>query len=332
MTICVYGAGSIGCYVGGRLAASGAAVDFVGRERIARQVAGNGLTLTDWRGTEMRAADARIQIAPDAVAGADLVLVAVKSGATAAAGEELAPRIEPGTVVVSLQNGLRNAEVLREKLPGAIVLAGMVGFNVVGRGEGRFHCSTAGELEVQRHRGLDRWSEAFARAGVPLNQRDDIGAVQAGKLLINLENAINALSSLPIKQELSQRAYRRCLALAQREALAAYDAVGLAPAKLTMLPPKWMPTLLGLPDGVFKRAAGRVLEIDPHARSSMWQDLEAGRPTEVDYLNGEVVGLARRHGLAAPVNARLVELVHDAERGGRRDWSGRELLADLAGR
>jgi 2-dehydropantoate 2-reductase len=72
-----------------------------------------------------------------------------------------------------------------------------------------------------------------------------------------------------------------------------------------------------------------VLAIDPVARSSMWEDLEAGRATEIDWINGEVVRLGREHGVPTPVNSTLVELIRQAEDGGRRDWSGRELLSVL---
>jgi 2-dehydropantoate 2-reductase len=93
--------------------------------------------------------------------------------------------------------------------------------------------------------------------------------------------------------------------------------------------PRRLTKVLTLPDVLFRPLAGRMLAIDPLARSSMWEDLQAGRPTEVDELNGEVVRLAQRLGRTAPVNARLVELVHAAESGGRRRWSGPELLAQL---
>ncbi len=329
MVICVYGAGSIGCYVGGRLAAAGSDVVFVGRERLAKQITGHGLTITDWRGAELHVPHPRYETTPDAVAEADLVLVTVKSAATGDAADALVARLKPDAVVVSFQNGLHNAEVLLERLGGRTVLTGMVAFNVVNRGDGAFHCATEGDLEVQRHPALAGYATEFERAGVPLVQRDDMAAVQAAKLLLNLNNAVNALSGLPLKEELSQRAYRRCLALAQREALEVFDAAGTTPARLTPLPPSWLPTLLGVPDFVFTRLAGQMLAIDPLARSSMWEDLEAGRTTEVDYLNGEVVALARKHGTRVPVNERLVALVKRAEAGGRRDWSGEELFADL---
>ncbi|MEO6030264.1 MAG: 2-dehydropantoate 2-reductase [Candidatus Binatia bacterium] len=329
--ICVYGAGSIGCYVGGRLAATGSMVTFVGRERLAADVRTHGLTLTDWEGAALTVApDAiRFTTTPAAAADADLVLVTVKSAGTADAGRELAAVLRPEALVVSFQNGLHNAEELRATLPGWTVLAGMVQFNVVNRGAGRFHHGSEGLLETERHPRLDALAPAFARAGLPLERHDHLEPVQWAKLVLNLNNPVNALSNLPLKTQLSTRAYRQCTALAQEEALGLLTAAGLTPAKLTPLPPGWIPWVLRLPDFFFTRLAGRMLAIDPQARSSMWEDLEAGRRSEVDYLNGEIVALAGRFGRTAPVNARLVSLMHDAEGGGRREWSGADLLATL---
>lgn len=329
--ICVFGAGSIGCYVGGRLAAGGARVGFIGRERLARETREHGLHLTDWQGADLRVPPSRVNFGSDTApaARADLVLVTVKSAATADAGATLAPLLKPGAVVISFQNGLHNTEALRERLPGRAVLTGIVEFNVVHRGGGAFHQGSEGGLEVEDHPALAPFLEAFAAAGLPLERHQDMVAVQWGKLLLNLNNAINALSGVPLKEELSQRAFRQCLALAQQEALTLLDAAGLRPAQLTPLPPHLLPRVLGVPDFMFRRAAAKMLAIDPLARSSMWEDLQAGRLTEVDWLNGEVVRFAARLGRAAPVNARLTALVHDAEKGGRRDWGGAELLKEL---
>ncbi len=330
--ISVYGAGSIGCYVGGRLIATGSTVTLIGRERLARELAEHGLHLTDWRGADLRVAPAAVSFAtsPAPAATADLVLVTVKSAATEEAGRELAPLLRPGTVVISFQNGLHNAEVLRRCLPEAVVLTGMVQFNVLQRGAGSFHEGSEGKLEVERHPALTPFLDAFARAGLPLELHDAMLGVQWAKLLLNLNNPVNALSNLPLKDELSQRAFRRCVALAQAEALALLAAAGIVPARLTPLPPAWIPRLLATPDFIFTRVASRMLAIDPTARSSMWEDLEHGRRTEVDFLNGEIVRLAERLGRSAPVNARLVALIRDAENGGRRKWSGDELHEELA--
>jgi 2-dehydropantoate 2-reductase len=278
---CVYGAGSIGCYVGGRLVAGGADVVLIGRERQAAEVAGHGLRLTDWQGTDLAVprGGVRFETSPKGADGAGLVLVCVKSAATAAAAAELAEVVPADAIVVSFQNGIGNTDVLR--------------------------------------------------AGLVLHQHDDMPPVQWAKLLLNLNNPVNALSGLPLKAELSQRGYRRCLALAQAETIRLLAAAGIKPARLTPLPPKLMPRLLGVPDALFARLARRMLAIDPHARTSMLDDLEACRLTEIDYINGDVVRLAESLGRSAPVNAKLVALVHQAESGGRRQWSADDLYAEL---
>jgi 2-dehydropantoate 2-reductase len=219
--------------------------------------------------------------------------------------------------------------VLRHALPGREVLAGMVPFNVAQTEDGRFHRGTEGSLMVEASPALAPWLPAFGAAGLPLVQRADFASVQWGKLLLNLNNAINALSGLPLKAQLSQRAYRRCLALLMDEALAALRAAGIEPAQVARVAPSRLPRLLRLPDWLYKRVASASLRMDPEARSSMWEDLQAGRRTEIDYLNGAVVSLAQSVGLDAVANRRIKDLVHAAERGERAAMTGADLLAAL---
>ncbi|QNE21240.1 2-dehydropantoate 2-reductase [Kribbella qitaiheensis] len=329
MRIAVYGAGGIGCYVGGRLAATGTPVTLIGRRRMGDELAEHGLHLTDYLGAELSVRDVPFETEPAAVADADLVLVTVKSAGTPTAADELAGALKPGAVVVSFQNGIRNGDILRERLPDQVVLSGMVPFNVLNRGGGAFHQGTSGGLDVQRHAALTPYVEGFATAGLPLTQHADILPVQWAKLLLNLNNPINALADVPLRDELSQRAFRRCLAAAQAETLALLTIEGIKPAQLMVIPPHRFPMLLRLPDFIYKRLASKTLAIDPLARTSMWEDLVAGRRTEIDYINGEVVRLAESLGREAPVNAKLVELIRAAEVGPRRAWSGPELLEEL---
>jgi 2-dehydropantoate 2-reductase len=320
--IAVFGAGAIGCWIGGRLAAGGAEVTLIGRPRVldelreglrVSELGGRGFSVTPKLATEARAA-----------LDADIVIVSVKSAGTRTAARELAG---VRGVVVSLQNGVRNASVLRETLPR--VIAGMVPFNVIRSGAGRYHRASAGTLMFDNVDAAAALSEACIAADLPFELRDDMPAVQWGKLVMNLNNAINALSGLPLAQELAERDFRRCFSAAQREALAVLAAAHVQAARLTMLPPGWIAHLLTIPDTLFKRFSGRIVAIDPQARSSMWDDLEAGRPTEVDYIQGEIVGLADKLGRDAPINRRLVHLVKQAEAGGRRDFTGNELLREL---
>ncbi|WKX71399.1 2-dehydropantoate 2-reductase [Streptomyces sp. XD-27] len=346
LKVAVLGAGSIGCHLGGSLAPY-ADVTLIGRRAAMDALDEHGLTLTGGGRPSLRLDPGAVRTArsPAAAAGADYVLVTVKSPATRDAARELAAHLTPGTVVVSFQNGLHNPRIISSVLgPGHTVLAGMVPYNVVratGAGPSDtppaatpvgYHQGSGGALMIEDRPEAAALVRALGRAGLRVQVCRDMPAVQRAKLLMNLNNAVNALSGLPLREELGQRAFRTCLALCQAEALAAFRAEGVRPGRVGALPAPLMPRLLRLPDPLFRRLAASPLAIDAHARSSMWEDLRRGRPTEIDTLQGEIVAMAARHGLPAPVNARLVTLVRQAEaaapeRG--RTWTGPELLADL---
>ncbi|MFD0412063.1 2-dehydropantoate 2-reductase [Kitasatospora sp. NPDC127116] len=331
LRIAVFGAGSIGCHLGGMLAPT-ADVTLIGRPAAMAAIDADGLTLTGPGEARREVRDLTAAADPEAAAGADYVLVTVKSADTATAARELAPHLGPNTVVVSFQNGLRNVDVLAAALPSHRVLAGMVPYNVVRTGTAAFHQGSGGSLMLAAEEGADALADAARAGGLLLELRPDMPAVQAAKLLMNLNNAVNALSGLPLREQVGQLAYRQCVARCQLEALAVFRAAGMAPAQLGPVPPEVMPQVLELPDAQFQELAGASLQIDATARSSMWEDLQRGRPTEIDSLQGEIVALAERHGLTAPANARLITLVHEAESaapGTAPGWTGPALLAEL---
>jgi len=307
----VMGAGTIGCYLGGSLAAAGVPVTLVGRPRTLDALAAQGLAVTDLDGRRAHVAAGQLRMAQQVPVGARpaIVLLCVKSGATAEAAAQLAHALPPGTVVVSMQNGISNAQAASEAGPGLVVLPGMVPYNVAELGPGAYHRGTAGRLVAQQHEALAPWLPVFEAAGVPLDLVADARPIQWGKLLLNLNNPVNALSGLPLRAELMERGYRRCFAALMEEALDVLARAGIAPAQVAALPPRKLLSILRLPSPIFRIVAARMLKIDAKARSSMADDLALGRRTEVDALSGEVVRLAQAHGMQAPRNARMVELL-----------------------
>jgi 2-dehydropantoate 2-reductase len=326
----VFGAGAIGCWLGGRLLVAGHDVVLLGRRGAG--LGAEGLKLTDYAGGGWQVPASRIVYTADPARLADreAVLVTVKSAATAEAGQSLARVLPEAAVVASFQNGVSNAPVLRAALPKHRVLAGMVPFNVLWKSEAHLHNGTSGPLELER--GGGQLVDALNASGFEVVQHDDLSRVAWSKLLVNLNNAVNALSGLPLREQLSIRTYRRAMALTLREGLRCMKAAGIAPVRIGRLIPQVAPAVLPLPNWVFLRVAAAMVKIDADARSSMWEDLERRRTTEVEFLNGEVVRLGERHGVQTPVNRKLVELVHAAEaRGaGSPRIGAEELLALLA--
>jgi 2-dehydropantoate 2-reductase len=191
----------------------------------------------------------------------------------------------------------------------------MVPFNVIALGEGRFHRATSGDIVIEQDDAGT--ADNLSVPGLTMRPTDNIDGVQWGKLLVNLNNALNALADLPLRRQLSQRPWRRLFADQMAEGLAAMRAEGIRPVSPTPIPAGWMPPLLRLPDTIFEAMLGRTMKIDPEARSSMWEDLQRGRRTEIDYLQGVITGIAERRGLDAPLSHRIVALIRKAEADGK---------------
>ena len=316
-SICVAGAGSIGCFVGGMLRAGGHRVSLLARPRIVDEVDQHGLRITSFEGLEHRLTSAEITLSGDPVilGDADIILVTVKSDDTAEVAQLIAQHAAKTATIVSLQNGTGNVAVLRNALPDHDVLAGMVPFNVVSMGEGHFHRATSGDILLEKDDS--ETAKKLSQPELGFRTVDDITGVQWGKLLVNLNNALVALSDLPLREHLSQRSWRVLFADQWREALQVIRAEGIDPVSTTPLPASFTPCILKLPDFLFQRIAPSMVKIDPKARSSMWEDLQRVRRTEIDHLQGLIVELAQRHGLSAPLSKRIVSLIRAAEQAGQ---------------
>ncbi|MFD2054118.1 2-dehydropantoate 2-reductase [Mesorhizobium calcicola] len=316
--IVIAGAGSIGCYAGGCLALAGRRVTLLVRPRIEAALRQRGLRVSDLQGRDRSIAPEALLVSADptvALPQADVILVTVKSGATQDMAALIQAHARPGAVVVSLQNGVDNADRLRAGLDGRTVLAGMVPFNVVQSPDGALplHVHRASDGKVMIEDGDAGLVSLLAVEGFAVEAHGDMKAVLWGKLLMNLNNALVALSGLPLATELADRRWRLILAGQIDEALNAMKASGIEPARIGGLRPALLPKVLRLPDWLFRLLARRMLAIDPQARSSMWDDLQRGRPTEIGELQGAVLGLAEKTGTPAPLLKKVTALVRAAE-------------------
>jgi 2-dehydropantoate 2-reductase len=317
--IVVAGAGSIGCYVGGCLAVVGRNVTLLLRPALAEAIAQSGLRISDLDGADRVLPPAALALAVDpgpALVGAQIILVTVKSGATPGMADLIARHAPAEAIVVSLQNGVGNLDTLRARLGATRSLVpGMVPFNVVQTRNGsqspRFHRATSGTILIAS--GVPGLRDALDVPGATLAEHPDMTGVLWGKLILNLNNALNALAGVPLAVELADRRWRVLLAAQIAEALAVLKSAHIRPAGVEGVPPRVIPLILRLPDWLFRRVARRMLAIDPAARSSMWEDLLRSRATEIDYLQGAILALAGKTGVPAPMTQRIALLIKEAE-------------------
>lgn len=320
--IVIAGAGSIGCYVGGCLALAGKPVTFLARPRIVQALKRDGLVVTDLEGRNRALSAGTISATDDpsaALSDAALVLVCVKSGATSEMAQLIERHAPPGTPIISLQNGVENAgrivAAMRKDHP---VIAGMVPFNVVIDDPGpiRVHRATDGDVLIGDR--VPQLASELNVEGLPVTANSDMKGVLWGKLLMNLNNALNALSDKPLAEQLADRNWRRLLAAQISEALAVLERADIKPAKLAGVSPSLLPVILGLPDWLFRIVAKRMLAIDPKARSSMWEDLVRGRPTEIDEFQGAIIRLSEVTSATPTPSMRRVEAaIRAAEAAGK---------------
>lgn len=339
MKIGVFGAGAIGSWLGVRLSAAGAAVTLLGRRSLLEQQSRLGAVPLGAVGQVVRpGAGLVVSDDPASLAEVDVCLVTVKSADTEGAARTMAPLLRPQAVVVSMQNGLHNAGRLSARLGSGRVAGGVVTYNVYRDAAGVAHQATRGTLFLERLGGrpgtvVELLCGLLEQAGEQVELRRDIEEVQAGKLLLNLNNGICAATGATIAESVGSAAGRWCLARCIEEGLAVMRASGIKPASPVAVPVGLVPRLLRMPPAMVRLAARRMLAADPQARSSTLQDLARGRRTEIGELNGEIVSLAARVGHAAPANALVTALVngHEAavEAGREPAWLSLEALQGL---
>lgn len=331
MNIVVLGAGAVGCYLGAVLS-DHYQVTLIGREKLVSEFGQSKcLRLTDYEGRNTEFREINVTDQPDSLANADLILLTVKCLSVHESAQQIQAFAADTTPIICLQNGIGSDDMLRHL--NNPIIRGTVGFNVAPMENGIFHRGTEGDVRVET--GLSEHLAnslhiAFMTMGFSFSTTENFEALQWAKLQLNLNNAINALSNKPLKQELETLGYRRVLSMAMAELMAIVRQEHLQLPKLTKLPPSWIPLVLRIPDNWFRRIASSMLAIDPRARSSMWEDLNNHRMTEIDYINGAVVRAGQDVGIPTPVNQVLVRLIKEIESGRRQPGiSSEELLFEV---
>ncbi len=292
MNITVMGAGAVGCYFGARLAQAGHQVAFVARRTNLQALQAHGLTIKSTAG-DLRLE--RVTASDDAAAlpPPELVLFTVKSQHTRDAAERLGRALPPDTLVLSLQNGVDNEEILCEILGDERVLGGVAYIEATVDEPGIVeHKSPFARIEFGELRGppqarTEALHQLFKEAGIDATLSANVLSVKWAKwLFICAFSGVTALTRKPIGAVLADPDTALLYQQVMQEVKALADAKGIA-----------LPGTI-----VAERMSFSRTQLPPQMQSSLQQDLAKGKPLELEALNGYASRLGRELGVPTPVN------------------------------
>ena len=289
MHIAVMGAGAVGCYYGGLLARAGHTVTLIARPSHVQAIAAHGLRLQTATSDEHIALNANSDVA--ALKDAELVLFCVKSSDTESAGAQMKAYLRKDATVLSLQNGVDNAQRLQAVL-GQDVIATVVYVATAMAGPGHVQHFGRGDLVLGQHARSEQLAQLLSEAGIPSTVSNNVQGALWTKLIINCTyNAASAITQRPYGELVQQPGMWQLMRSAHDECIAVAHAAGV---KLDA--PLW-PMI----ENIARTMQGQY--------SSTAQDLQKNKATEIDHLNGFIVRQGQQLGVSTPVNAALQTLV-----------------------
>ena len=311
MRIAVIGAGAVGGAIAALLSRAGHEVEVTARGAHLAAIGEHGIRLHGAWGE----ATARVAAAQRLTARADLVIVTTKAQDAVAAITDNLQQLGDAPLLV-VQNGLDSLSNARAASPGSRVVGGLAMFAASYLSPGEVTITTPNVTFIG---GDDAEAvgafERLLAPVMPVRRIDDFASAQWTKLLVNQLNALPAVTGLSVQDVIAHRGLRRVLVQSLREGVAAGHALGVRFARLGGLgdaslsafavAPYWAAQQLPLR---LRRRMGPV----PNPGSTL-QSIRRDQPSEIDYLNGAVVAAGERAGVATPINALIVRLVHEVE-------------------
>jgi 2-dehydropantoate 2-reductase len=311
LKVAVYGTGGAGGHFGARLAAAGEDVVFVARGAHLDAIRRDGL-IVEMPDGEIRIRPARATSDAGAVAGADAVLLGVKTWQVEEAGRAMAPALSGDSFVLPLQNGVEAADQLRatvgeERVVGGVcrTLSFLVGPGRI-RTVGTHNSVQLGELRGGASPRTKRLCDALKRAGLEASIPDDIHVALWTKFLFVVPvGSVGAFLRVPIGRIRGEPASRAMLERGMREILAVARARGIALGEQTVA-----------------SSMAFVDSLDPNGTSSLQRDLADGRPSELEAWTGAVVRLGRETGVPTPLHEEIHAALLPLERKARERSGG----------
>jgi 2-dehydropantoate 2-reductase len=313
MKFAVIGLGAVGSIIGGLLTRSNQETLLIGKETQIKELKKNGLKIKGISKKPVVVKKLNVTSDYSKLKEIDVIFICVKSQDTEELSKSISKYLKKSSVIVSLQNGVKNKQIISE-ITNHQCIAGIVLFNSIYLKAGSVNLTYNGGIVLEKlGESTEKISSFLTNAGFKVTLVDNILGYQYSKLIVNLQIAVTALTGQTIKESITNKYSREILVKTMNEGIEIVNKSGIKLERLPDIDPiKIVKRMQNL--NKFLLALGsRFMGIKQEARNSMWQSLRRGRPTEIDYINGEIVSLAKKNNLTAPINSRLVELIKEAE-------------------
>lgn len=324
--IAIIGAGAIGGMVGALLRQAGHDVTLICRREQAAAISKGGIKVEGALGSFC----VEVPVATRIAFEPEILLLAVKTQDVVEAVKGYQMYLQSGAII-TMQNGVRSDELVSAFVPPQRVVGAVVSSIATSLMPGEIQIVSLGSLVIGLPFGTEgallEHVASVLRDALPTYLSDNIRGARWLKLLINVNNALPAVTGLTVQEVYADPFLRRLVIHLLREGLRVVKRSGIKLASLPEVSVGLIKVLGRLPVGVAAKIAAakvRRTSSDFPILGSTLQSIKRGRSTEIDYLNGEIVRLGAALGVPTPLNAMIVEQVHQVERE-RRFFSVEEL-------
>ena len=329
MKIAIIGAGAIGSVLGGYLTEAAEEVTLIGHRSQVSAIKEKGLSIDGIRGKK----NIKIEIRKGLTEKPDLVLLTVKTQDVVEVATQSKPFISQ-VPIVTMQNGVRSDRLLAQVIKKANIISSVVLFGATYLHPGEVLHNFEGKIIIGRTSGKNdnqviQVQEVLNKA-FPTVISDNIRGVQWLKLLLNLNNALPGITGEDMQKTFSDKGICRLSIRLIKEAVEVINKAKIKLKPLPDFPVSRLKELLVLSLEEAARIYSRIMtNLSPTPLpGSILQSIKRGRPTEIDYLNGEIISLGKRFKVPTPFNTKIVALVHRVEKN-KKFYPPQELIKEV---
>lgn len=314
MKYAVIGIGAVGSIIGAVLSKSNKNVILIGKKNQIDILNKNGLTI---KGLNIKQQSIKATSEIAMLNNVDIIFICIKSQDTQKLANKIKKYLKKSAIIISLQNGIENAETI-EKITNIKTISGIVLFNSFYYKTGECKITLKKGLILENHSISKNISDILNKNGLKSIIIDDIKPYLYSKLIVNLQNAVSSLTNQTTRRSIYNKYSREIIVETMKEGLNILKKSNIKIKRLSDIDPVVMIKRLEKYNSIFLLIGSCFTGLKKNARNSMWQSLNRKKTTEIDYINGVIVNIAKNNNLNAPINKKLIELIKKKEKASKQ--------------